>query len=109
VAVVSGPVDYVSDGSRAAEVHNGNALMGRITGSGCMATATVGAFLAVEPDPFLAAAEAMIAFGIAGELAAENSGGPGTFRAQLMDAVAALDGATILARTRASIREAQPA
>ena len=109
VAVVSGPVDYVSDGSRAAEVHNGHALMGRITGSGCMATATVGAFLAVEPDPFLAAAEAMIAFGIAGELAAENSGGPGTFRAQLMDAVAALDGATILARTRASIREAQPA
>jgi len=109
VAVVSGPVDYISDGSRRAEVHNGHPLMGRITGSGCMATATVGAFLAVEPDPFLAAAEAMIAFGIAGELAAENSGGPGTFRAQLMDAVAALNGATILTRTRATIREAQPA
>jgi len=108
-AVVSGTVDYVSDGSRLAEVHNGHPLMGRITGSGCMATATIGAFLAVEPDPFLAAAEAMIAFGIAGEIAAERSGGPGTFRAQLMDAAAALDGATILARTRASVREAQAA
>ena len=104
-AVVSGAVDYVADATRVAEVHNGHPLMGRITGSGCMATAIVGAFLAVERDPFLAATEAMIAFGIAGELAAARSAGPGTFRAHLMDAVAALDEATILACTRASIRE----
>ena len=38
-----------------ADVQNGHPLMGRITGSGCMATAMVGAFLAVEQDPFLAA------------------------------------------------------
>jgi hydroxyethylthiazole kinase len=109
VAVVSGAVDYVSDGTRLVEIRNGHPLMGRITGSGCMATATVGAFLAVEPDPFLAAAEAMIAFGIAGEIAAERSAGPGTFRAQLMDAVAALDEAAILARARAAMLETQPA
>ena len=108
-AVVSGAVDYVADANRAAEVRNGHPLMGRITGSGCMATAIVGAFLAVEPDPFLAGIEAMIAFGIAGELAAERSAGPGTFRAQLIDAVAALDEATILERTRATVRETQPA
>ncbi len=108
-AVVSGAVDFIADATRAAEVRNGHPLMGRITGSGCMATATVGAFLAVEPDPFLAATEAMIAFGIAGEIAAERSAGPGTFRQQLMDAAAALDEPTILARTRASVRETQPA
>jgi hydroxyethylthiazole kinase len=108
-AVVSGAVDHVSDGDRVADVLNGHPLMGRITGSGCMATAIVGAFLAVEPDPFLAGVEAMIAFGVAGELAAERSAGPGTFRTQLIDAVAALDEATILARARASIREARPA
>jgi hydroxyethylthiazole kinase len=104
-AVVSGAVDYVADATRVAEVRNGHPLMGRITGSGCMATAIVGAFLAVEPDPFLAGAEAMIAFGIAGELAAERSAGPGTFHPHLMDAVAALDEATILARAKATIRE----
>jgi len=108
-AVVSGVVDYVADANRAAEVRNGHPLMGRITGSGCMATAIVGAFLAVEPDPFLAGIEAMIAFGIAGEVAAERSAGPGTFRQQLIDAVAALDEATILSRTRATLRETQPA
>ena len=109
IAVVSGPVDYVSDGNRVIEVYNGHPLMGRITGSGCMATATVGAFLAVEPDPFLAAVEATIAFGIAGEMAAGRSAGPGSFRVQLMDAVAALDETTIRVRARATIREAQRA
>jgi len=109
VGVVSGAVDHVADATRSAEVHNGHALMSRITGSGCMATAMVGAFLAVEPDPFLAATEAMIAFGIAGEIAAERSAGPGTFRSQLIDAVAALDEASILARARSTMRQSQPA
>ena len=108
-AVASGAIDFVAGGGRLAEIHNGHPAMGRITGSGCMATAMVGAFLAVEPDPFLAAAEAMIAFGIAGELAAERSGGPGTFHALLMDAVAGLDGATIRSRIRAVLRAAGPA
>jgi hydroxyethylthiazole kinase len=108
-AVVSGAVDYVADAVSLAVIENGHPLMARITGSGCMATAIVGAFLAVEPDPFLAASEAMIAFGIAGEMAAANNPGPGTFRTQLIDAVAALDGATILARARASVRDSQPA
>jgi hydroxyethylthiazole kinase len=108
-AVVSGEVDHVADATRSARIENGHPLMGAITGSGCMATALVGAFRAVEPDPFLAAAAASIAFGIAGEIAAERSGGPGTFRAQLMDAVYALDGEAIRARTRATVSSAQPA
>lgn len=107
-AVVSGEVDHVADATRTARIENGHPLMGAITGSGCMATALVGAFRAVEPDPFLAAAAASIAFGIAGEIAAERSAGPGTFRAQLMDAVYALDGEAIRARTRATVSGAQP-
>jgi hydroxyethylthiazole kinase len=108
-AVVSGAVDHVADGTRVAEVRNGHALMGAITGSGCMATSMVAAFRAVEPDPFLAAAAGMIVFGIAGEIAAERSAGPGTFRQNLMDAVYALDGSTIRARASASMREVRPA
>jgi hydroxyethylthiazole kinase len=102
-AVASGVVDYVGDRTRLAEIRNGHPLMGRITGSGCMATAMIGAFLAVEPDPFLAAAEAIIAFNIAGEMAASRSAGPGTFRQQLMDAVASLDQAAILARAKVKV------
>jgi hydroxyethylthiazole kinase len=98
VAVVSGARDYVADAHRLATIANGHPLMGAITGSGCMASALVGAFRAVEPDSFLAGAAAMIAFGIAGEVAAERSAGPGTFRVQLMDAVCLLDADTIHAR-----------
>jgi hydroxyethylthiazole kinase len=108
-AVASGAVDFVADATRLAEIRNGDPLMGRITGSGCMATALVGAFLAVEPDPFLAGVEAMIAFGIAGETAARHSAGPGTFRANLLDAVANLDRAAIVAGARVSLRESQRA
>jgi hydroxyethylthiazole kinase len=107
-AVVSGEVDHVADATRRARIENGHPLMGAITGSGCMATALVGAFRAVEPDPFLAAAAACIAFAVAGEIAAERSAGPGTFRAQLMDAVYALDGDAIRARTRATVVAAPP-
>jgi hydroxyethylthiazole kinase len=107
-AVASGAVDYAADATRAAQIRNGDPMLGRITGSGCMATALCGAFLAVEPDPFLAGVEAMIAFGIAGELAARISSGPGTFRANLIDAVANLDRAAIQERTRVA-REQKPA
>jgi hydroxyethylthiazole kinase len=102
-AVASGAIDHVADAARAARVENGHPLMGAITGSGCMATALIGAFRSVQPDPFLAATAAMIAFGIAGEIAAERSAGPGTFRQNLMDAVYGLGGEVIRARARATM------
>ena len=102
-AVASGAIDHVADAARAARVENGHPLMGAITGSGCMATALIGAFRSVQPDPFLAATAAMIAFGIAGEIAAERSAGPGTFRQNLMDAVYGLGGEVIRARARATV------
>lgn len=108
-AVASGAVDFVADATRVAEIRNGDPLMGRITGSGCMATALVGAFLAVERDPFLAGVEATVAFGIAGEVAARHSAGPGTFRANLIDAVANLDRPAIVAGARVTLRESQRA
>ncbi len=102
-AVASGAIDHVADTTRAARVENGHPLMGAITGSGCMATALIGAFRSVQPDPFLAATAAMIAFGVAGEIAAERSAGPGTFRQNLMDAVYGLGDEVIRARARATM------
>jgi hydroxyethylthiazole kinase len=107
-AVVSGAVDHVADATRSASIANGHPLMGAITGSGCMATSLVGSFRAVVDDPFVAAAAAMIAFGIAGEIAAERSAGPGTFRQNLMDAVYLLDADAIRSRARVEL-EAVPA
>ena len=89
---MTGPVDHVSDGTRVVAVRNGHGLLGTVSGTGCMSTAITGAFLAAKPDePLEAAVEALVAFGVAGEDAAVDARGPGTFHAGLYDALAALD------------------
>ncbi|HVG44146.1 MAG TPA: hydroxyethylthiazole kinase, partial [Longimicrobium sp.] len=61
------------------------------TALGCSVTALVGAFLAVHDDPYFATAAALAALGVAGEMAARESPGPGTFRLKLLDALYLLD------------------
>jgi len=96
VAAVTGPVDHVSDGERMLAVANGDAMLGMVSGTGCMATAVTGSFLAVGRDRLLeAAAEALVAFGVAGEDAARDAKGPGTFHASLYDALYNLDPDTL--------------
>jgi hydroxyethylthiazole kinase len=100
VASVTGAVDHVSDGERSAAVSNGHALLAAITGTGCMSTALTGCFLAGKDDPFEAAVEALVAFGVAGEDAAADAKGPGSFHVGLYDALAALDPATLTDRAK---------
>jgi hydroxyethylthiazole kinase len=92
VASVTGPTDHVSDGERIVVISNGDPMLATITGTGCMSSAITGCFLAVNHDRVLdAAAEALIAFGVAGEDAARDAKGPGSFHVGLYDALAALD------------------
>lgn len=87
VVAVTGAKDIVTDGVRMLEIANGDHLMGRITGMGCSATAMIGAFLAVEPSPLLAAAYGLALMGAAGEIAAQESKGPGSFTTAFLDAL----------------------
>ena len=102
VAAVTGAVDHVSDGERVFAVANGHPLMAAVTGTGCMSSAVTGCFLAVAESPLDAAVEALVAFGVAGEDAARDAKGPGTFHVALYDALAALDPATLDARAKAA-------
>ena len=85
--VISGVVDHVITLDNHVEVHNGHAMMARITGMGCTATALLGAFAAVS-SPFDAAVATMVTMGVAGELAAQHAQGPGTFVPYFIDALA---------------------
>ena len=100
VVAVTGAVDYVIHDDRMAEIHNGHPLMTRVTGLGCSATAVIGAFLAVEPEAFLATAAGLATFGVAGELAAEQARGPGSLQVALLDALYGLDQTTLMARLK---------
>jgi hydroxyethylthiazole kinase len=103
VAAVTGPVDHVSDGDRVLAIANGHELLAAVTGTGCMSSAVTGCFLAVARDrPLEAAASALAAFGVAGEDAARDAKGPGSFHVGLYDALAALEPDMLDARTRIS-------
>jgi len=97
---LTGETDIVTDGARTVAIHNGHALMAKVTAMGCAASALVAACLAVGPDPWEATVAGLILTGIAGELAAHASRGPGTLAAGILDALYALDRRTIVERAR---------
>ena len=90
---VTGPTDVIAGPERTYLVRNGTPLLGMITGSGCMATATIGIFATAGEDPAVQTALGLATYGLAAERAAMGDPGPGTFRTRLLDEVAAL-GAT---------------
>jgi hydroxyethylthiazole kinase len=103
VVAVTGPVDHVSDGERVLAVSNGHELLGTVSGTGCMSTAVTGSFLAVRRDePLEGATEALVAFGVAGEDAAEGAAGPGSFHVRLYDSLYNLDPDALDERARVS-------
>ena len=84
---ITGAVDFITDGRRVVRVANGHPLMGCVTGTGCGATAIIGAFAGVDADPVSAAATALATYGLAGEHAADGAAGPGSFMIQFIDAL----------------------
>jgi hydroxyethylthiazole kinase len=84
---ISGETDYIIGAERLIEVRNGHPMMTKVTGMGCAATALCGAFSAVNKNYALAAAQAMAVMGVAGEIAADGSSGPGTLQVRFLDAL----------------------
>ena len=100
VIALSGKIDLVADGDRVAAIANGHPLMAKVTAMGCAGAAVLTACLAIEPDVFRAAAAALAIMGVAGELAGEQSAGPGSFAVAIIDALHNLDGRALLARAK---------
>ncbi|NBI13930.1 hydroxyethylthiazole kinase [[Haemophilus] felis] len=94
VVMISGETDYLSDGKRHAQIHNGTPLFPKITASGCLLSAICGAFLAMaKPEEYFEAmVEGCAAYALAGELAAQSltAAQHGQFYVRLLDELAAL-------------------
>ena len=70
VVAVTGAIDIVTDGERAFCIRNGRPEMASITGTGCQLSALTAAFVTANPDqPLEAAAAAVCAMGLCGEIA----------------------------------------
>lgn len=85
VVSVSGEVDLIVSDACVARIANGHKMMASVTGMGCTASAITGAFAAINANSFEAATSAMSVMGVAGELAALHSTGPGNFQMHFLD------------------------
>lgn len=83
--VVSGETDIIVDREHIRELHYGSPLMPQITGTGCLLSAIVGAFHAVEKNKFEASVLATAFYGICGERAAMHANGPASFKVNFLD------------------------
>lgn len=96
IAAITGAIDLVSDGESCYVIRNGRAEMGKITGTGCQLSGMMTAFLVANPEEKLrAAAAAVCAMGLAGELAWErmqDGDGNSTYRNRIIDAIYNMDG-----------------
>ncbi len=86
----SGAVDSVCAHGKTLYIQNGHEYMSRITAMGCAGTAVMAACCAVHKNAFEAAVAAFAILGIAGEIAAKNAHGVGTFVPAYLDALANL-------------------
>lgn len=101
VVAVSGPVDYVTDGRAAFHIANGHALMPKVTALGCSLNGVIGAFL-VGQAPLEATVAALACYGLAGEIAAQDAKGPGSFAVAFLDALAGLTPEAVCAGAKVS-------
>ncbi|WP_202985527.1 hydroxyethylthiazole kinase [Thiospirillum jenense] len=100
VVAVTGAVDFITDGQYAARIANGHSLMTRVTALGCALTGVVAAFIAGGGNILMNTAAALAYYGLAGEYAAAQAKGPGSFAVAFIDALAAIEPATLAAEAR---------
>lgn len=88
IIIASGAIDIISDGETVVAVENGDEMMAKITGSGCMLSSVVATSIAGS-NSLDGSVFATIAMGIAGEKARikveEENLGTGSFRTFLID------------------------
>ena len=109
IIAITGVIDIVADDEKAYVLRNGNTMMGKITGSGCMLTAMTAAYIAANKDNELEAVAASVcAMGVCGERAFDKiqkeHGGNSTYRNYIIDEVYNLDGKTLEESARYEVR-----
>ncbi|QUL57518.1 hydroxyethylthiazole kinase [Paenibacillus tritici] len=110
VVIITGKEDIITDGKRTYIASNGHPILTRVTGTGCLLSAVVGAFLAASGgggDVLEAAAEALSFYGVAAELAAEaaEDQGPGSFQIEFLNQLALVTPELYSSRSRLKLLE----
>lgn len=109
VVVVTGAIDWATDGTHSYSVNHGHPMMTQVTAIGCALTALIGGFIganalqATESNSrslLNAVTTALSYYGQAGELAANEAKGPGSFYVNFLDALYNLEAQTLINHLR---------
>lgn len=100
VIVITGAIDIVADENKAYLIRNGHPVMSKITGTGCMLTGMIAAFVAANMEDITkAVAAAVTVMGLSGELGylrmKENNVGTSSLRTYLIDEISKMDAYTL--------------
>lgn len=85
IVIVSGPVDFITNGTQSIHVPFGSPLMQKVTGMGCSLTGIIAAFGSVLEDPLEAASLGVHYFGLCGQVASQKATSPGSFKIAFLD------------------------
>lgn len=92
VVVVSGKKDIIVNQQQFVFCEHGSPLMPKVTGSGCLLTAVLAAFRAVDENCFQAASIGTHFYGLSGEKAALTASGPASFKVMFLDTLSSFAG-----------------
>ncbi len=90
VVAVSGATDYVTDGKEIVSIPGGNALVTRVTATGCALGAVMAAVAGAVRNPLRAAVTASVLFKAAAERARRSASGLGSFAVAFLDQLSTL-------------------
>ena len=95
IIAITGAIDIIADANHATIIRNGCSNMSRITGTGCMLSAILGAYVAVNQDSMFDTVSCAVALmGYSGELAQQKvqqqDAGTGSLRVYLIDALSTM-------------------
>lgn len=85
IVIATGKTDIITNGESYTLCENGVPMLPYVTGSGCLLTAVIGAFVSVGDDTYQASVQAVTSYGVAAEQAMDKVQGPGTFATALID------------------------
>ncbi|KAF8070002.1 thiamine biosynthetic bifunctional enzyme Thi4 [Lyophyllum atratum] len=116
VIVLTGPIDYISDGVSVVALRNGHEILGKITGSGCIVGSSIATYcgaiwaqsmkgddgMVVHGDMLLGAVAGVLVLTVAAEIAVRRDDvkGPGTFLPALIDELWSLEPGTMQSLAR---------
>lgn len=92
---ITGATDVISNGTTTYCIENGDPKLSKISGTGCMCNSLIASYVAATNDTLIGTLAGVLTMGLAGELAAKEYHGTGSYHMNIMDKISLLDGITL--------------